>query len=225
MQWETSHPRDYLHAIRTKVPIELEALSYHSCPFVRARVAVKTTRLHVLEHLSRDREPMVVANVLDNPLCLPQLVETIGIWACGSGDLESIVWYMVKVHRHTPWRIKNLMEYREANRTAQIREGVKLPALPKPPAPPSEMLPEKRKVELILFRLRKPKSKNECWGVVTRAGWLMYSRHSNPKVRLATVKHKHCPVWVMYDLTKNRSSLVRRSACGRLRSMGRKFKQ
>ena len=75
MNGDLQYPADYLHAIRTEVPIELEALSYHSCPFVRARVAARTNRVHVLERLAEDREPAVVANVLGNRLCPPRLAE------------------------------------------------------------------------------------------------------------------------------------------------------
>ena len=226
MQWETSHPRDYLHAIRTNVPIELEALSYHSCPIVRVKAAVKTTRLHVVERLLRDRDPRVVVNALDNPICTTELVELVGIWMCSGSGYEAMVWYMVKVHRLAPWWLKDLMEVRERARTALIREECKLPPqTQKTYAPPPETLSEKRKIELDCLRLRQPRSTTERWGVITLRGWADYSTHECSHVRFLVVRHKDCPVWVLYNLADDPSALVRLHARVRLACKGKKFKQ
>lgn len=129
MNGDLQYPADYLHAIRTEVPIELEALSYHSCPFVRARVAARTNRVHVLERLAEDREPAVVANVLGNRLCPPRLAELIGYWMIHSDAKYHLVWYFAALNPHTPDFMRTFLQEKEKCRRAKIREDLKLPPL------------------------------------------------------------------------------------------------
>ena len=190
MDWDTKYPADYLHAIRTNVPIELEALSYHSCPFVRARVAVRTNRAHVLEHLAKDREPKVVVNVFDNPLCSESLVRSVASsLRVHSGEKWHAVWGVLIRHPHTPECVRTLLKHKERERQAKIRRDVTLPPLPELAPPQAAPLARytQRRIMLFMLRIEKNGRKN---GTFTEAGLKYYASHPSKLVQKALKKYR-----------------------------------
>ncbi len=147
-------PAVYLHTIETQVPIELEALSYHSCPFVRARVAGRSKRIHVLERLAHDCEPSVVANVVDNPHCPPTLVEAIADRMTHSSEREHIVWYVLIQHLFTPHWIRAKLKKKEAERRLKIKKKLGIPIPPPVPPPPPVPLTKMAQRRVILRILK-----------------------------------------------------------------------
>jgi hypothetical protein len=61
---ESKDQAAYVQACTTNVPIELESLCYHSCPFVRARAVSRVAQFRLPHRVVKDPAPSVLASVI-----------------------------------------------------------------------------------------------------------------------------------------------------------------
>ncbi len=187
MDGDPKDPAAYLRAIETVVPIELEALSYHHCAFVRARVAGRSTRPHVLKRLVSDREPAVVANVIDNPHCPHDLVAALSKKLLRSKEEYHLAWYMAIQHAFTPHWIRAGLKKKEEARRIQIKKKLSLPIPPPllpPKAPPLSNAAQRR---LMLKMLKIEPGVRPAR--LTKAGALFYREFKSKLVVKALAKY------------------------------------
>jgi len=186
-------PVAYARAYETVVPIELETASYHSCPFVRARAASKTTRVHVLERLANDLEPSVVYGVVENRACPPAVIHAISTsLEIHSDPRWHMVWEALIRHPAVLESVRDMLKHKERERRRTIRKKAGLPPLLElaPPVPPPVRASTKIRLVLAVLRtyiqnIGKPKEKQVPWGI-TPLGWSVYDNHPSRAVRYYT---------------------------------------